>query len=535
MRLGVVTHELPGPGRYGGVARYLEAMVPALQAADVDVRLFAPPVDGGTTLTAPVRAAGRQLLVPRDLIASADVELAFLDWLDSEQPDVVQIHHLLYLSLRLPQLCRQRGVPYVLHVHDMGGFCSQHHLIPNWQDPPRTCSTDVPATDCARCLLANGIAERDAPPLVEDWRWLGRESIEHAAAVVYVSDGLRGLFEDGLGWHNANSSVLLPALDWPQAQPRTPQTKPVFACMGHVGAVKGVDLAVAAVGMLDTDVELRIYGDLVQAEPYYSRVKALIDAEPRAVVHGPYRREQLGSILAEVDWLVCASRFEASPLIVHEAAACGVPALGGRIGGVPEKIGAGGLLFDVGDAQSLAHAMQAALEPGARERCAAAVQVPPRMEDQIEDVQQILATAAASADVADSAIRASVVIATHDAPTWLLRCVESMIESGWDERDELIVVDNASDDATQLLLDNLEGDVTVIRNQRDIGFDRARDQGATTARGQHLVFVEQASVVQPGWLDSLLEQGKTEIAGVELRDPAAYAKAGGSSRAFTKT
>src|SRR5262245_26188196 len=122
LRVGIVAHELPGAGRYGGVARYLESLVPALQQV-ADVRIVAPVMETPTSLTAPVTHAGRQLLVPRDLIASADVELVFLDWLEREQPDVVQFHHLLYLSMRLPALCTLRGIPYVLHVHDMGGFC----------------------------------------------------------------------------------------------------------------------------------------------------------------------------------------------------------------------------------------------------------------------------------------------------------------------------------------------------------------------------------------------------------------------------
>lgn len=74
---------------------------------------------------------------------------------------------------------------------------------------------------------------------------------------------------------------------------------------------------------------------------------------------------------------------------------------------------------------------------------------------------------------------------------------------------EVIVVDNGSTDGVQNFLQTLDGDVQVIRNQDNLGFAKACNQGARAARGEHLVFLNNDTIPLQGWLTALLQEVRT--------------------------
>ncbi len=71
---------------------------------------------------------------------------------------------------------------------------------------------------------------------------------------------------------------------------------------------------------------------------------------------------------------------------------------------------------------------------------------------------------------------------------------------------ELIVVDNGSTDGTTDFLRQLSGDVRVIVNKENLGFAKACNQGAAAARGKYLVFLNNDTIPQPGWLTALVAE-----------------------------
>lgn len=71
---------------------------------------------------------------------------------------------------------------------------------------------------------------------------------------------------------------------------------------------------------------------------------------------------------------------------------------------------------------------------------------------------------------------------------------------------EVIVVDNGSTDGVQDFLQTLGGDVQVIRNQDNLGFAKACNQGARAARGEFLVFLNNDTIPLKGWLTALVEE-----------------------------
>ena len=74
---------------------------------------------------------------------------------------------------------------------------------------------------------------------------------------------------------------------------------------------------------------------------------------------------------------------------------------------------------------------------------------------------------------------------------------------------EVLVVDNASTDETQNFLASFGGDIQVIRNTENVGFAKACNQGARAAKGKNLIFLNNDTIPQPGWLSALLDEVET--------------------------
>ena len=71
---------------------------------------------------------------------------------------------------------------------------------------------------------------------------------------------------------------------------------------------------------------------------------------------------------------------------------------------------------------------------------------------------------------------------------------------------ELIIVDNGSTDGTTDFLRQLSGDVRTIANEENLGFAKACNQGAAAARGKYLVFLNNDTIPQQGWLTALVAE-----------------------------
>lgn len=86
-----------------------------------------------------------------------------------------------------------------------------------------------------------------------------------------------------------------------------------------------------------------------------------------------------------------------------------------------------------------------------------------------------------------------------------LSLTQQCLESIWEHTDvphEIIVVDNGSTDSTGDYLRRMEVEqgLRVIFNRTNLGFAKACNQGAKAAQGDYLVFLNNDTIVQPGWL-----------------------------------
>jgi hypothetical protein len=97
-----------------------------------------------------------------------------------------------------------------------------------------------------------------------------------------------------------------------------------------------------------------------------------------------------------------------------------------------------------------------------------------------------------------------VVVVTYNGRRYLEGCLSALQRVT--ERDtELIVVDNGSTDGSADWVARHVPGVRLIRNHENRGFAAACNQGADLAAGDVLVFLNQDTRVEPGWLAALVE------------------------------
>jgi len=101
--------------------------------------------------------------------------------------------------------------------------------------------------------------------------------------------------------------------------------------------------------------------------------------------------------------------------------------------------------------------------------------------------------------------RVSVCIVNRDCRAHLERCLRSLLTQPQGVDFEVIVVDNGSTDgAPELVRERFPG-VRLVRNVANLGFARANNQAAENARGEHLFFLNNDTIVPPGTLAELVE------------------------------
>lgn len=99
--------------------------------------------------------------------------------------------------------------------------------------------------------------------------------------------------------------------------------------------------------------------------------------------------------------------------------------------------------------------------------------------------------------------RATIVIPSLRQAHLLYQTLESLLATFAEEPFELVIVDNASDGETQALLDRLRN-VRVQRNERNLGFGAACTIGARLACAPYVCFLNNDTMVTPGWLQALV-------------------------------
>ncbi|MCC2643005.1 MAG: protein of unknown function, putative Glycosyl transferase [Nitrospira sp.] len=108
--------------------------------------------------------------------------------------------------------------------------------------------------------------------------------------------------------------------------------------------------------------------------------------------------------------------------------------------------------------------------------------------------------------VSNNAYHCSIIIPVWNNIDLTKQCLSALADMTDGVNYEVVVVDNGSTDGVQDFLRTLGGDVQVIRNQENLGFAKACNQGAKAARGEFLVFLNNDTIPLKGWLAALVKE-----------------------------
>ncbi len=98
----------------------------------------------------------------------------------------------------------------------------------------------------------------------------------------------------------------------------------------------------------------------------------------------------------------------------------------------------------------------------------------------------------------------SIIIPVFNQLDYTKRCIEALYKNSTNSSFEVIVIDNNSTDGTREYLSGIPEKVKVITNKENLGFAKACNQGARLGRGHHLVFLNNDTLPQEGWLEEMV-------------------------------
>jgi len=269
------------------------------------------------------------------------------------QPDICHAHNIYHhLSPSILGLLHSRGIPVVLTLHDLKIACPAYNML----------AADGICERCKGGRLYNVLVHR----CIKDSRALSGlvmlESYFHRLLRTYTRCVNRFVVPSRF--------YLAKLVEWGFAPEqfayipnfvRTEQTTPTyeagggFLYFGRLSPEKGLTTLIRAAAQSHSRLMLAGTG------PQLETLRALADQTGADVTFlGHLDAQRLHQAIRSARAVVLPSEwYENAPMSVLEAYACGRPVIGARIGGIPEllKDGETGLIFDSGNAESLAEAL----------------------------------------------------------------------------------------------------------------------------------------------------------------------------------
>ena len=119
----------------------------------------------------------------------------------------------------------------------------------------------------------------------------------------------------------------------------------------------------------------------------------------------------------------------------------------------------------------------------------------------------------------------SIIIVHKDRPEYLNMCIQSITLTSFNNNYEIIVVDNGSGKETQDFLDDIEKEVKVVRNGKNLYWSMAANKGVQAAdkNSKYFIFMHcDVVVLNPAWIDLLFNVSDAQGSGFVGIDTQTY-------------
>lgn len=297
----------------------------------------------------------------------------------------VQVISCVQQPVRTVERLAPNVIPRALHVPKLGWMrtlyqgcvravrrelCNVRPDIVHGQGTERDCALSAVFSGYPNVLTIHGNMRRVATvscarPFTFYWLAARLEAfaVKRSGGIVCISDYTRDLVKA-----DARQTWVVPnAVDASFFNvPRTVQLQGRFLVAGTICAHKNQNYLIRSLEPLAEEGGLHVHfvGDCPQHDSYAQEFLGLISSRPWCSFSGFANREKLKQLLSEATALLIPSLEDNCPMVVLEAAAVGVPAIGSRIGGIPGLIehGSTGFLFRADDALALRDAVRRLLQ-----------------------------------------------------------------------------------------------------------------------------------------------------------------------------
>jgi len=103
----------------------------------------------------------------------------------------------------------------------------------------------------------------------------------------------------------------------------------------------------------------------------------------------------------------------------------------------------------------------------------------------------------------------SIIIVTYNSESEIVDCINSLLPQLIDINGEIIIIDNNSKDNTISLIHEIEGNnISIIRNNVNLGYTLANNQGINNAKSDYILLLNPDATVPNGTVINLLNEIK---------------------------
>ncbi len=104
----------------------------------------------------------------------------------------------------------------------------------------------------------------------------------------------------------------------------------------------------------------------------------------------------------------------------------------------------------------------------------------------------------------------SVIVPTYNSQKTIEECVQAILNQKVPEEFELIIVDDASKDDTEKILEKYSNKIIYLKNKKNKGPAFSRNIGAKKAKGKIVVFTDSDCIAAKNWLSEMIKPFEDE-------------------------